>query len=300
MKKITKIFITLFTINLFLNTGFAYYYNENFQYPKSIKINTFAEKLSYYEYWMKIWEFSISSWNKRNQTPWWRFKITNKSPMMWSKTAEKWMPNWMEFYQWKYWIHGLPLDKKYQQIKTEEEVLWKSAWWWCVRVWKTNIKKLYEWADYWTTVLVAYDLEEYKNKTEEKIIEKIAKKEEEIEKKNIEKIVEKEEKIVEKNTEKNEIILLKWEWVIKKYFLNINEKKYKEAYEIKENVNYSFWLFEQIYFWLKIENIRVKKLENNKFLTKVDIYKNWNILRKNIKSIFFISWDKISKSYVLK
>lgn len=258
LKNIIKIlFILILLSALWLKVNASYYYNDYKKYDKAIRINTYSEKLSYYEKGEKIWEFEISSWDKDNYTPAWRFRIMNKHPMMWSKSAEKWMPNWLEFYDWAYGIHWLPLDSKYKQEKTEEEIIWLQDWGWCVRVWDKNIKALYEWADYGTVVLIAYDLAEY-----------------------------------ETNTDGESIIF--------KYFWYINDRKYQDAFGLKKYKNYSFWLFRRIYSWLEIKNIKVTKLESSKYQSELDIYKNWYLYRRWIKSIFYIWWSEIVNSYVVR
>lgn len=255
MYKLKFLLIILFLSLPFITS--AYYYDNYQQYDKVIRINTYAEKLSYYEKWIKIWEFKISSWDAQNPTPAWRFRIMNKNPMMWSKTAWKWMPNWMEFYIGTYGIHWLPLDTRFIQHKTEEEAIWIADAGWCVRVWANDINKLYSWADYNTVVLVAYDMNQY-------------------------------------------TINSNWEKIINNYYKAINNKNYEKALNLKIYKNISLDRFTNIYNWLYIENIRIKKITNSMYIATVDIKRNWIFIARWIKWVFMINWDKILKSYVIR
>lgn len=162
MKKTLKILLSIFFIAI-ISTSQAlakpYYYDDYARFDKVIRINTYANMLSYYEKWQKIWEMQVSAWDAENFTPRWRFRIQNKHEFMFSKSAGKWMPYWMEFYEWTYWIHALPEDANWNLNTTA--TIWETAAWWCVRLNKDDAIKLYEWADYNTFVLVDYDKNEY-------------------------------------------------------------------------------------------------------------------------------------------
>lgn len=169
MKKLIKLILLklILTLGIILFTTAThalakpYYYDDYQKFDKVIRINTYANMLSYYEKWTKIWEMPISSWDAENFTPRWRFKIQNKHEFMYSKSAGKWMPYWMEFYEWTYWIHSLPENINWKLDTTS--TIWETAAWWCVRLDKTNAKQLYEWADFNTMVLIDYDKKEYAN-----------------------------------------------------------------------------------------------------------------------------------------
>lgn len=167
--KLLKILITLFIL-LIISKTFAYYYDEYKTYDKSIRINTFSMKLSYYEKWKKIWTMDVSTWDEKHPTPLGRFKISTKSELMLSKSAWKLMPYRMEFLNWVYWIHALPED--YKGNLDTKSTIWAEAAGWCVRLNKENAKKLYKWAKKWTTVLIAYDKLEYASKDDDKVIKK--------------------------------------------------------------------------------------------------------------------------------
>ena len=144
----------------------TWYYNDYAKYAKSIKVNTFANMLTYYESWKKVWEMSISAGDRANYTPEGRFRITNKHEFMYSKSAWKFMPFWMEFWKGKYGIHGLAQDSAGKT--TTSSVIWTSAPGGCVRLSEANAKILYDWADIGTYVLIAYDKKEFTNLEEDK------------------------------------------------------------------------------------------------------------------------------------
>ena len=169
---IKRILLVLLCLLPTVTQGY-YYYDDYEKYDKVIKINTFSEKLSYYENWKQIWVFDISSWDFENQTPAGRFRIMTKHEFMYSKSAGKWMPHWLEFYNWAYGIHWVATNYRWEAYNSSEEVIWSSAAWGCVRVWDENILKLYNWADYGTVVLIAYDTQEYNNEGKwEEVIKK--------------------------------------------------------------------------------------------------------------------------------
>lgn len=167
--KLLKILLTLFILFIWSKT-FAYYYDEYKDYDKSIRINTFSMKLSYYEKGKKIGTMDVSTGDETHPTPLGRFKISTKSKLMLSKSAWKLMPYRMEFLDWVYGIHALPEDFKGDLDTTS--TIWSEATGWCVRLEKKDAKKLYEWAKKWTYVLIAYDKGEYASKDDEKVIKK--------------------------------------------------------------------------------------------------------------------------------
>ena len=167
------------------------------------------------------------------------------------------MPYWLEFYNWEYWIHWLPLNSNFEKEKSEDEVLWLEDEWWCVRLAQEDIKNLYEWADYWTVVLIAHDLNEYSKWGE-------------------------------------------WENIINSYFDYINKKDYEKAFNLKKYKRYSYDTFLDIYSDIEIKNIEINKLCLSKFETKVDLYRNWILIKSWVRSVFYTWWWLIVDSFVVK
>ena len=166
-----KILVLLFVVIGFLGISMqsfwkTWYYNDYTKYAKVIRVNTFANMLSYYEYWKKIGEIPVSAGDKANYTPEWRFRIINKHDFMYSKSAWKFMPFWMEFWKGKYGIHALAEDAA-GNLNTSS-VIGTTAAGGCVRLEKTNAQTLYNWAEIWTTILIAYDKNEFANPKEDK------------------------------------------------------------------------------------------------------------------------------------
>ncbi|MBS8122412.1 L,D-transpeptidase [Candidatus Vampirococcus lugosii] len=159
MKKLLLIIIVFLGTSLFVNG--KYYYDDYQKFDKVIRINTFANKLSYYEKGEKIGQFDVSAGSIQNNTPRGRFVILNKSELMYSKSAGKYMPYWLDFWKGLYGIHGLPQDYSGNINTTASIGNWAEAG--CVRLEEQNIKKLYERADLGTVVLVDYDKQEYSN-----------------------------------------------------------------------------------------------------------------------------------------
>lgn len=86
--------------------------------------------------------------------------------------------------------------------------------------------------------------------------------------------------------------------VIKKYFEYINLWKYKEAYNLRTNNNYTFDEFKKIYKWL---NVIIKDIKNNNwdFIVKTEIHNKWILIKKST-SVFQVSTWKIIKSYLVR
>lgn len=257
MKKVFYIFFlgSLFFSFVFSVSAKLYYYDDYERFDKVIKINTYANKLSYYEKWEKIWEMSISSWDEENFTPRWRFMIVNKSELMFSKSAGKWMPYWMEFRNWEYWIHALPEDYNWNLDTTS--TIWEVAGGWCVRLSKEDAKKLYEWADNWTYVLIDYDKNEYANEISD----------------------------VE---------------TIKKYYSLISQEKFEDAYNIRLNRGFSLEIFIDLNKNYNFEVIDIKQVNGWEYYVTTKIFNKKDIKIWTSEAKFFISDEKIVRSFVIK
>ncbi|MEI6426242.1 MAG: L,D-transpeptidase [Candidatus Absconditabacteria bacterium] len=168
MRKILVLVLVVlggFTISM-QSFGKTWYYNDYTKYAKVIKVNTFANILSYYEYGEKIGEMPTSAGDKKNYTPEGRFRIINKHDFMYSKSAGKFMPFWMEFWKGKYGIHALAEDSA-GNLNTSS-VIGEAAPGGCVRLNSTNAETLYNWAEIGTPVFIAYDKSEFANPEKDK------------------------------------------------------------------------------------------------------------------------------------
>ena len=128
---------------------------ENMQtYSKVILVNISDNTIQYFDKGIKLGEFKISRGNDKFPTPTGRFRIINKSEMMWSNLAQKWMPYWMEFYgEGLYGIHAFPLDEDMNQLY-DESSLGVAMSGGCVRLMEKDIKEIYKWADIETRVFI--------------------------------------------------------------------------------------------------------------------------------------------------
>lgn len=120
---------------------------------KWIEINLERQRLAYYTGSYQIAEHPISGGKKGWPTPKGTFKILNKHPRAWSRSASLWMPWWMAFAGGgKYGIHELPEwpNGRKEGVKS----LGKPASHGCVRLGTGPAKNLYDWAAVGTRVVV--------------------------------------------------------------------------------------------------------------------------------------------------
>lgn len=97
--------------------------------------------------------YLISSGKRGLDTPEGTFKIENKSPRAWSKAYSLWMPNWMAILPTgKIGIHELPVwPGGYQERASHLGTAVSHG---CVRLGAGSAKKVYDWADIGTPVIV--------------------------------------------------------------------------------------------------------------------------------------------------
>lgn len=100
-----------------------------------------------------IASYPISAGLPRTPTPVGSFKVLNKNPRAWSKSAKLWMPYWMHFSGRGHGMHELP---EWPNGKKEgANHLGKPASHGCVRMGVGTAKKIYDWAPLGTPVIVA-------------------------------------------------------------------------------------------------------------------------------------------------
>ncbi|NTU98749.1 L,D-transpeptidase, partial [Candidatus Falkowbacteria bacterium] len=124
----------------------------NAKLEKKIEVNLAKQELSYYLGKAKIGTFIVSTGKPGMSTPKGTFKIANKSRRAWSKTYKLWMPYWMGLSGSKVGLHELP---EWPGGKKEgENHLGRPVSHGCVRLGVGPAKKLYEWAEVGTTVII--------------------------------------------------------------------------------------------------------------------------------------------------
>jgi lipoprotein-anchoring transpeptidase ErfK/SrfK len=119
---------------------------------KRIEVSLAKQELNYYLGKAKIGSFIVSTGMPSMATPKGTYKIVNKSPRAWSKAYKLWMPYWMGLGGTRMGLHELP---EWPGGKKEgENHLGKPVSHGCVRLGVGSAKKLYEWAEIGTTVIV--------------------------------------------------------------------------------------------------------------------------------------------------
>lgn len=124
---------------------------------KRITINRAAQQLSYSVGVYTIGEFRVSTGKPRTPTPKGTYQITAKRPRTWSSNAQLWMPWWLNFTgkgapTGRYAIHELP---EWPGGKKEgADHLGKPVSGGCVRLGVGSAKKVYDWAEIGTKVVI--------------------------------------------------------------------------------------------------------------------------------------------------
>lgn len=120
--------------------------------PKWIRLDLSEQKLRY-GYGPKVLDTFIVSTGKRGfKTPTGTFSVIYKNPKKWSTMYKLWMPYWMAFTPRGHGIHELPYwPNGYREGANH---LGKPVSHGCVRLGIGPAKKLYEWAEVGTRVIV--------------------------------------------------------------------------------------------------------------------------------------------------
>ena len=117
---------------------------------KIIKIDKVNQVLTYFLNEVKMGEYKVST-GVKNYTPKGEYKIVNKSPKAWSPYG-LWMPWWMGLGSGKFGIHELPIWPN--GYREGENHLGKAVSHGCVRLGVGPAKKLYDWAEVGTKVII--------------------------------------------------------------------------------------------------------------------------------------------------
>lgn len=132
--------------------GFSPTSTSKIKLSKQIKINIKDQQLQYSLGGIVLNSFRVST-GKNNSTPRGTFSIRNKTPKAWSRVAKLWMPYWMAYsVDGRLGLHELPY---WPGGKREGEAsLGKPVSGGCVRLGVGVAKKLYDWAEIGTTVII--------------------------------------------------------------------------------------------------------------------------------------------------
>lgn len=120
---------------------------------KYIDISLLYQNMVIFEDGKVLDAYQISSGKKGMDTPTGTFKIENKFPKAWSKAYGLWMPNWMAILPTgKIGIHELPIwPNGYQEGAAHLGVPVSHG---CVRLGPGAAKRVYDWAEIGTPVIV--------------------------------------------------------------------------------------------------------------------------------------------------
>ena len=122
------------------------------QLEKTIHIKIKTQTLEKRVGGIAVKSFKVSTGLPRTPTPIGEFKVLNKIPRAWSRSAKLWMPNWMAF-SWKgYGVHELP---EWPGGKKEgANHLGHRASHGCVRLGIGAAKELFDWAPVGTRITI--------------------------------------------------------------------------------------------------------------------------------------------------
>jgi hypothetical protein len=120
--------------------------------PKSIWVNIATQELTQNVMGIAIKKHRVSTGLPRTPTPLGTFKVLQKHPRAWSRSAKLWMPYWMSFIGTTYGLHELPEWPGGR--KEGESHLGKKASHGCVRMGVGSAKEVYEWTSIGTPVTI--------------------------------------------------------------------------------------------------------------------------------------------------
>ncbi|MBI4434113.1 L,D-transpeptidase family protein [Candidatus Uhrbacteria bacterium] len=124
---------------------------------KRIEVNRRTQQLTYAVGTYVMGTVQVSTGKPRTPTPTGTFRVAAKSPRAWSSLAHLWMPWWMNFTgpgisPGRFGIHELPEWPNGR--KEGEGHLGRPVSGGCVRVGRVEAKKLYDWADIGTEIVI--------------------------------------------------------------------------------------------------------------------------------------------------
>ena len=117
---------------------------------KQIKVNLSKQKIFLFENGQVVKEYPISSGKLETPTPKGIFRIIYKSPMVYSKVADCWLPFWVGFTNdGKYGFHETPIC---EGERVGESEIGKPASAGCIRLKQGDAEEFYNWAEIETPI----------------------------------------------------------------------------------------------------------------------------------------------------
>lgn len=124
-------------------------------FRKYVEVSLGEQKLRYFENGFQLGSFTVSTGKWDTPTPIGQFKIGNKQPRAFSRKYGLYMPFWMQFLQGdegSYGLHELPeWPNGYKEGQNHLGIAVSHG---CIRLGVGDAKKLYDWAEVGTTVIV--------------------------------------------------------------------------------------------------------------------------------------------------
>jgi len=111
---------------------------------RGIEVDLSQQKLRLCENGKARYQFSVSTGKKETPTPTGEFTIIYKSPMIYSKIVESWLPFWVGFFE-DYGFHELPITAEGKRVGEDE--IGQPASLGCIRLKIGEAEKLYQFAE---------------------------------------------------------------------------------------------------------------------------------------------------------
>lgn len=141
-----------FLDGLEVNQGFSPTNTQAMVLPKTIKIHLSKQRMEKVIAGVPVASFPVSTGKPGMRTPVGEFKILDKHPRAWSRSAKLWMPYWMHFSGRGHGIHELP---EWPGGKKEgQNHLGLAVSHGCVRLGVGPAKEMYDWAPIGTAVSI--------------------------------------------------------------------------------------------------------------------------------------------------
>jgi len=132
--------------------GFSPTTTEAVRLKKTIHVDLSEQKLQQRMSGVIIAEHTVSTGKPSTRTPTGNFKVINKHPRAWSRSAKLWMPYWMAFTTRGHGFHELP---EWPGGKKEgENHLGLPVSGGCIRLGIGAAKRLYEWSEIGTPIAI--------------------------------------------------------------------------------------------------------------------------------------------------
>ncbi len=118
---------------------------------EGIEVSLTEQKLRMCEQGEALAEFIVSTGKEETATPAGEFWVIKKSPMLYSKLANSWLPFWVGFYQ-DFGFHELPIDGEGKRVG--EAKIGKQDSLGCVRLKVGDAEKLYNFAEIGAKIVI--------------------------------------------------------------------------------------------------------------------------------------------------